>query len=130
MLDRKTVRAWHEELNALVEGWAKSKGIAFNSCSCSFDSATLTYKCKVSEADENGTAKMGMYDEMRCTSAAKAAGFDGNPVGRYFKTYRGLLVKIVSFNPRSPKYCWTIVTENGSRQRCSSNYIDFKALVA
>ena len=106
MINRARCREIHQALDAVMEKFAKEHGMAFTPGSARYNSTEITFNIKISEANADGSAKLGAWEQMALDQLLKSLGKKMDDiVGHTFRTSDGHSMRVTGYRPGS-KYCW------------------------
>lgn len=106
MINRARCREIHQALDVAMKKFAEEHGMVFTPGSARYDSNEITFSVKISEANADGSAKLGAWEQMALDQLLKRVGKTMNDiVGHTFRTSDGHSMRVTGYRPGS-KYCW------------------------
>lgn len=106
MINRARCREIHQALDVVMKKFAEEHGMVFTPGSARYDSNEITFSIKISEANADGSAKLGAWEQMALDQLLKRVGKTMNDiVGHTFRTSDGHSMRVTGYRPGS-KYCW------------------------
>ena len=106
MINRARCREIHQALDVVMKKFAEEHGMVFTPGSARYDSNEITFSVKISEANADGSAKLGAWEQMALDQLLKRVGKTMNDiVGHTFRTSDGHSMRVTGYRPGS-KYCW------------------------
>lgn len=95
-----------QALNAVMEKFAKEHGMAYTPGTARYNSIEIAFSIKISEANADGSAKLGTWEQAELDQLLKRVGKSmGDIVGHTFRTSDGHSMRVTGYRPGS-KYCW------------------------
>ena len=126
MFARKDITTHTRAINEIVRKYCEENGLSFEPGNIRYTDAEFAYKCTVRAADEAGNVVLDPWDKMAIDSLIKDAPAEvknaPTVIGRSVHLLNGKIAKILGYNRKRPKYCWTI-ERDGVTKICGNHMI-------